>query len=150
MGRISEDTMNLFIWGDELNTDIELIDRQHKEYVRRTNAFLEASMERKEKGRGSVRDTFRFLRRYIDEHFTTEEELMDEYGYPGAQRHIIQHRHFQSEVDKLVGILGRERLNLDQVLKLNYLLVDWFQRHIKQTDKHLTEFLAKQADSRLS
>jgi hemerythrin len=137
--------MNLFIWGDDLNTDMALIDRQHKEYVRRTNAFLEASMERKEKGKGSARETFQFLRKYIDEHFTTEEELMAEYDYPARQRHIVQHRHFQTEVDQLGVTLDKGNPSTDIVLKLNYLLVDWFQRHIKQIDKQLTGFLAEQA-----
>jgi len=137
--------MKLFAWGDDLNVDIALIDRQHREYVRRTNAFLEASMNRQTRGPASANNTFRFLRKYIDEHFTTEEELMAETSYSEEGKHVAQHRHFQGEVDRFGDAVTSGELSTDSLLRLNYLLVDWFQRHIKQVDKRLSQHLTEKA-----
>ena len=140
--------MKLFDWSEELVTNVDLIDRQHQEYRRRANAFLKRCVE--EGGtEKELAKTFEFLESYVREHLRTEEGLMAEYDYPHRAQHEGQHHYLASWIKDTQATLGENgSLDTNTVLKVNFVLVDWFQKHILTVDKQLTTFLCEIADRR--
>ena len=77
--------MSLFEWNDSFCVDHKLLDEQHKKYpivinmidnALKTNNIHAVSTE-----------VFKRLDDYIDEHFSTEENLMEKHGFSGYEAH---------------------------------------------------------------
>ncbi len=139
--------MRTFEWQNDLETGIELIDGQHQQYGRFVNAFLRAYS----KGRvdhGKTEQAFGFLRAYVREHLSTEEMLMKECDYPDMAAHLNAHVYFSQWVQDVAARLGNEQHSDDFAMEASCMLVEWFQEHIKSTDKCLTAFLQDVAEGR--
>ena len=139
--------MRYFNWNDDLTTGMAAIDDQHREYSKRVNAFLRECVERGGE-REALSSTFTFLRQYVIEHLSTEEKLMAEYDYPQRAQHVAQHDYLRGWTDETSDGLAGHVLDTDYTLKVNYVLVEWFQKHIKTVDKRLTAFLTQLASER--
>ena len=138
--------MKLFEWQSDLDTGVALVDEQHRQYARFTNAFLKASGQGRAP-RAKMIEAFGFLKAYAREHLSMEESLMDEYGFEGAEAHKIQHARFRDWTVKAADRLqDLEEPDSDFLLKVNYMLVDWFQQHIRNVDRSLTSFLRRKAE----
>ena len=85
----------------ELETGNELIDSEHKELIDAINNLLLACGEGK--GRGEIRKTLEFLNDYIAYHFSDEEKLQRQYGYPDYENHKRYHEEYKRIV---AGILN--------------------------------------------
>ena len=129
-------------WETDLETGIQVVDRQHKEFFRLVNNLLDNSI--KDKDREPVFKAFKFLNLYIIEHFGMEESLMMEYKYQFLREHRGFHQYFRSELQKLEAQISGSYF--DEVsMRLNYLMVNWFVNHIKVQDKKLAKFLHGEA-----
>lgn len=130
-------------WDDELTTNIDKIDSQHKELFRRINILMEAC--NLGKGRNEIESLFLFLENYIKEHFALEESLMHQYKYNEFLTHKSQHNDFNKQFLMMKSDLDLGGITLPIVLSTNYLLGDWWRYHIKTTDKLLGKFLKTQS-----
>jgi hemerythrin-like metal-binding protein len=86
-----------------------------------------------------------FLRKYVDEHFATEERCMREAKYPLLELQREQHAHFATEFSFLDTEL-REKLATQRtfmLFKVQLLIVDWIANHTMKLDKHFGRFLAR-------
>ena len=136
-------------WDTDLETGIQVIDRQHKEFFRLVNDLLDNSLDMRDRDAGSDRESvmkaFSFLNLYIIDHFGMEESLMQEYGYQFLKEHSGFHRYFRKELYKLETQIGGN--HLEEVLRrLNYLMVNWFVNHIRVHDRKLAKFLHEKAN----
>ena len=123
-------------------TGIEEIDRQHGNLIdlvgeARRTLHSDSSPARL----GAV---IRELLSYSIYHFETEERLMRQYGYAQAQPedaelHIRQHRSFSQQVAKLQEEAAADR-QVDTTELIRFLL-EWIDRHIRQTDRKLAGFI---------
>jgi len=125
----------------ELETGIELVDKQHKELVDAVNGLINLGEAAKDPE--VLQETLGFLAKYAMMHFKTEEDLMAESGYPACYLHENQHRLF---VDRFIEYKGRfETEGYSDALStaLNQFLVTWIVNHIKVADiafgKHYVE-----------
>jgi len=134
-----------FEWTDDLETGVAIIDRQHQQYARFVNAFLQLCM-RSTDVRPDLEKAFNFLYAYAREHLTTEERLMEEFDYPDRETHVKLHDYLRSWTEQAREHLGAGDLPDDFVMRINYVLVDWFQEHIKRTDRKLTDWLRRIAE----
>lgn len=128
-----------FAWSDELTSGVSLIDSQHKDLIKRINQFV-AACEASDIA-ATVGLLLRFLFIYIDDHFGSEEAMMQANQYPDAPRHLAQHEYFRLELEGIkndLASLGPSPAVADRARKL---LVDWFRNHITHTDKALADFL---------
>ena len=126
-------------WREDLTTGNREIDDQHKELFRRFNSLLDSC--RRGEGKEEVLNMFIFLGDYVKAHFSTEEQLQQEYDYPGYRAHKEQHDWFVGEFRKLEGQLVAEGASFLLVIQTNQFIVDWLIRHISGTDKELADFL---------
>lgn len=135
--------MTLFIWHDHYAIGHATIDEQHRKIVDIINllhsvlkdgAHLEESA-----GAGKVFDQ---LAEYVMTHFTYEEQLMADAGYPVEK--ILDHKR---QHDKLLGgvqevmqaYLAGDTKALAELLP--YLYGDWLIEHICHSDKEFAPYL---------
>lgn len=115
------------VWTDELKTGIDDIDSQHKELFKRINMLRDAAKEGK--GRQAIDEVYEFLGKYISEHFSTEESLMNQYAYPQIDSHVSQHKHFIEQYQKLKKELQTSSQKLLAFIETNALLGKWWLDH---------------------
>ena len=124
-----------------LETGNQLIDSQHKEFIRRINNLLEACSLGK--GRDEIFSAAQFLTEYTDKHFADEEKLQKQYAYPDRVNHKKMHEGFKKTVKEINERLEKEGSSVALVGKINSDVAGWLINHIKKQDvkvaKHIEE-----------
>lgn len=125
---------------DNLITKNELIDSQHKELIERIRQFVESC----EQGSGKVKaiQMLDYLTDYTDFHFSAEEKLQEEAGYPGLAEHRQKHEEFRQTLKELDEFLEESEGPTDAFVKqVEENVVKWLFSHIKTFDRSVAEFL---------
>ncbi len=128
-------------WSDSLSTGHSIIDSQHKELINRVNMLLRAMSVGK--GRSELDNTVKFIEEYVAEHFSTEEKLMDAYGYKDSPSHKAEHKKLVDDFTAQKEKFSTEGTNSLEVIKTYNRLTEWVKNHIMTTDMKLAEFLKK-------
>jgi hemerythrin len=131
--------MSLFHWKTDYEVGIAIIDDQHKVLVHLINKLhhlIETTLEQ-----ASFEALLQELFDYTRYHFTTEEQLMEDAGYPNdeIERHKKQHQRFVVELNGTQTDL--ETLTKDDAVIIQNFLVNWLKNHILKVDMDLAEFL---------
>jgi len=134
---LSSDHRDLIHWDDSFLLDIDRIDGQHRRLVDMVNRLAAAMSEGK--GADVLGEIFDGLKAYTVEHFGTEEELFDRYGYPGGAKHKQVHADLLAKVVEFETEFKAGRTSLSRELLL--FLKDWLVNHIKGTDTAYAPFL---------
>ena len=133
--------MGAIRWDDTLETGVELMDEQHRRLVEIYNKLDEASM----RGRAhkQMDEILADLIGYTDHHFSAEEALMEEAGYPDLAIHRSEHRQLIEKVRRFRRKLdlGMERINRPVMKFLNY----WLTHHIRGSDNTFARYAAEAA-----
>jgi hemerythrin-like metal-binding protein len=127
---------NLYIiWHENNNLGISIIDEQHRGIISTINSlyhFIQSGQ-----GEEIIKPTLIMLLQYTTIHFSTEEALMKEAGYPAVAKHIIMHKALLEKTRKLSIEANRDQ-DSDAVLSF---LKDWWLGHITKEDKKYAPFL---------
>ena len=99
--------MSYFDWTPDLDTHIELVDEHHKILVRCINELHEANQRKDFEAEGKIIED---LIRYTVEHFSDEEKLMDDAGYPLGKQHKQIHQRFVDKDYEIGRASCRERV----------------------------------------
>jgi hemerythrin-like metal-binding protein len=129
-------TMQQIRFDDSLRTGFAPIDEQHELFLGMLSE-LGAQIEAGEHRQG-VLDAFQGMRIYADGHFTDEEALMAEAGYPELLAHCQLHETFRRMVGELEGRVG-EGPGLLSLETLEFLGA-WFIGHIQNEDQRFAAF----------
>lgn len=128
------------VFDESLKTGNELIDSQHQELIARVNKLTDALATTKEKN--VAVQTLDFLMDYTEFHFSAEEKLQEEKGYPEFEAHKALHKSFVQAVDDLRSMLEEEEGPTDAfVAAVNKNVVDWLKEHIQGCDRKVAEFV---------
>lgn len=135
--------MNIVPWKKELEIGIDLIDRQHYEFLKRANTFV--IRFRTEKKRAAIEEQLTFLQDYLLYHFQAEETYQFESGYPRYEEHQAEHKHLVFRVKEL-SILLQDEENQEKAIDEFVLFVNkWVIGHTLSSDlafsKHYNEYL---------
>jgi len=135
--------MPMLEWNDSLSIRVAEVDAQHKGLVDMVNT-LHDSM-RGDAGGEALLGIVNDMRRYCDEHFRTEERLMESHAYPDAPAHMTEHQDFTAKVAQVESDCktGKASLSMDI---LNF-LCDWLVTHIDGQDKKLGQYLVSRGVS---
>jgi len=128
------------IFDENLVTGHELIDTQHQELIARVNKLT----DNLETGRDKVVavQTLGFLMDYTELHFSAEEKLQKEAGYPEYPAHKELHDQFKQAVRELEEMLEEEEGPTDAfVAAVNKNVVEWLTNHIQVCDKKVADFV---------
>ena len=123
-------------WKEEFSVGVATFDVGHKKLCGLINELHAGIMAGK--GRDAQKNVLKGLVEYSMNHFSDEERLMKEFGYPERDSHKHEHDEFR---DKLLGFVeaylkGSVPLTMDI---LGY-LVEWLERHMTVTDKKYQPF----------
>ncbi len=126
-------------FSDNLITGNDMIDSQHKELIEKINAVLE-SCEKSNDKLVAVK-TLDYLEDYTDYHFTAEEKLQKDIGYPGFEKHKAQHEIFKQTIADLQDMLREEEgPSPEFVAKVQEKVVEWLYVHIEGFDRSVAEY----------
>ncbi len=128
-------------WSDDLNTNIEEIDDQHRELFRRVNDLLDACG--KGKGREEVGRILAFFQDYTMSHFSSEEDAMRNAAYPDLAAHLAEHHDFIDQISALKQKLMKEGAGISVVLLTIRTAVDWLTAHIRKSDRKFADHLSR-------
>jgi hemerythrin len=121
---------------------VEQIDREHRqlfEIVARVYDSLEA---RDDKAQSLIRAAAAELLDYTATHFTSEEGLMEQAGYPDLEAHRQQHEHLLSRARDM-----EMRIEIEDkyvAVELSQFLYRWLIEHIEASDRKFGEYLIAQ------
>lgn len=126
--------MSKFVWTEQLNTGIEVIDQQHRRIVEYINQLEDARANGYP--RAEVGSIINELVDYTISHFAFEESMQEEAGYPFSTSHKKVHDLFTKRVAEY-----QTRFNdgEDVTKALSSLLVTWLFNHIKRDDVDYVE-----------
>ena len=125
---------------DTLITQNELIDSQHKELIDRIKKFVD-SCEKRDSKADAIR-MLDYLADYTNFHFSAEEKLQEEVGYPGLDEHKKKHEEFKKSLKSLDEYLEEaEGPTEDFVAQVKKKVVDWLFDHIKTFDRSVAEYI---------
>lgn len=123
-------------WSDELLTNIDDIDKDHKKLFALANAiFVEATH-----GEKAVNKAIGDLWAYTKEHFGREEKSMARHGYPHFAAHRAEHQDLVSQLDYLTSRLVAEGTESVDNGVVDF-LATWLNTHIMGTDKQFADYL---------
>ena len=126
------------VWDDSRHIlGIASIDRQHRELVDRVNELAEAV----EHGHDfdQLRQRMEGIFDFTRQHFSHEEALMREHGFPGMEQHAAEHAELLSKAATLMQSLNPDKPI--RVMLITAFLTDCVERHIQQEDVALVQHL---------
>jgi hemerythrin-like metal-binding protein len=124
-----------FAWNDNLSVGIELIDQQHKEWIKHFNCVADC------KSASQTVKTLNFLIDYTDLHFSTEEKSMLVNKYPHYKEHKKLHDELRYTLNNLVNEYRDEGPTRFLIDSLETLMNNWFVKHIHEADKKFVDFV---------
>ena len=122
-------------WVSELDTGIDVIDNQHKRIVEYINQLIDTRVTHDKEQIAEVLDQ---LVDYTMSHFTFEESLMEEAGYPFLKGHKRVHQLF---VKRVGDYMQRFRMGEDITDELLSTLRAWLINHIKSDDADFADIV---------
>ncbi len=116
------------MWTPDLNTGIDVIDRQHQRILDYINQLEETKQHN---DRVVIKQILEDLVDYTQSHFAFEESLQEEAGYKYAKPHQKVHQLFIRRINEY-----QERFALGQNIteELHQVLVSWLINHIRRDD----------------
>ncbi|MEN8177702.1 MAG: bacteriohemerythrin [Pseudomonadota bacterium] len=120
-------------WETDLNTGIEVIDKQHMRIVDYINQLEEANTQQDKKAIGEVLEA---CVDYTMSHFAFEENLQEEAGYKYCKPHKKVHDLFIRRINEYQD---RFKMGEEVADELHGLLARWLISHIKQDDADYVE-----------
>ncbi|PKL82237.1 MAG: hypothetical protein CVV24_11115 [Ignavibacteriae bacterium HGW-Ignavibacteriae-3] len=127
--------MKRMVWTSACRTGFEEIDSQHRLLFAICNELLEISNPNNQEL--EIKYLLRHLREYVENHFSFEENFMEEKKYPGTGEHKEKHEQIVSEIN--YALTGSATMN-ELKKKLESLLGSWVQEHILIEDKKFSEW----------
>jgi methyl-accepting chemotaxis protein len=125
-------------WNDWMSVQVPQFDDAHKRLIDMIGQ-LNLAFERGEGGKAII-EILSGLAGYCVEHFSTEERLMREQGYPGYERHKKIHDAFVQKVTETIVDFENQRIAPSSIMDL---LSEWLMGHILKVDKEYSEFFSK-------
>ncbi len=131
--------MAIMIWNQSYSVGVSELDEQHKSLIRMINEMHYAMNQ--DKGQEAISSIVEQMFDYMEDHFTTEEGYMQQYGYLGLQAHQGEHEEFRAKAMDL-----KERVSSGEFVlsfEVVQFLSDWLQNHIMVTDMKYTSLFAE-------
>jgi hemerythrin len=122
-------------WERSMSTGVAGLDAQHQEIIRRLNELMGAMAQGRE--RQELGGLLTFLRQYVQEHFSQEEEVMAQYRCPVAEANRKAHSRYSRNLAFVQEQFEREGVSSALALKIQRDLADWIVNHIRRIDAQL-------------
>lgn len=135
--------MKQFSLTDDLFTNIQSVDEQHRELFDRLNRLLFAVSDNP----AEIPAFLDYLQSYIEEHFHLEEELMRKHKYDDIESHRALHQGFKSTVNEIVQRYRSEEMSNETLVKHLEMEVGlWLVKHISKIDRKMTGWIIERSE----
>jgi hemerythrin len=125
-------------WSIKFEVGHERIDYEHKIFL---NLIREASLlPQRRTTRDRVLMHLNEVKQYALFHFTSEENIMFDVGYPDISAHKKEHHMLLALLDSRVYEYRSDAIELDAVVAF---LFEWFALHTTQVDTRLAKYIAQ-------
>ncbi len=131
--------MSFFNWSDKYSVGITEMDIQHKKLLEILNKHFEAISQNK--GDEVLIKIFADLHNYANEHFSAEENYMQEYNYPEYEIQKREHTFFINKIKSFQEDLVSKKHTLS--IDVSIFLKEWLLKHISIEDKKYSEYFSK-------
>ena len=125
-------------WTDDLSVGIELIDDQHKTWIKHYNHAAEAIQANHEVAQ--ITRSLEFFSDYTETHFSTEEQAMAECNYPGLEEHKAKHDALRKTLAAMTEEFIEDGATYLLAESVETLLGNWLIKHIQEVDKRFAAF----------
>lgn len=132
-------TPDFVTWDTNMSVGVDVLDDDHRRLIDMFNGLLRTNVATR--GKDDLKALLTGLRDYTDVHFSREEGMMREHGYPDLDSHLAAHRYFIDEIAKLHDEFESGHammLRIDLIL----LLKEWLIEHIQTTDVRYRPYMA--------
>lgn len=117
-------------WRDGFKISIPQVDEEHKRLFALVKALELKTVER----------TIEELLEYVVTHFSNEQALMEQSGYPAFEQHLKLHEEFGAHVAEFLG--GSDSWTEERVQELRRFLNKWLIGHIMTHDLRFGKWYA--------
>lgn len=126
----------MFIWSDKFETNIELVDSQHKNLVEILNLLFDR-INKGNAGEELLDETLEQLMQYADKHFTDEELMMSETKIDERHKsiHRMEHKSFIYDVERMRTHFSPTESTYELLENLAEFITSWLTYHILGMDK---------------
>lgn len=129
-------------WEKGLELGNDLIDTQHRMLILLCRKLDIAIKTRA--GEQLIRWVMMELKKFTEFHFTSEENLMHEIGYPGVDEHALIHADLLVQLDMMLAKISHHKEFPEDLL---FFLNKWVAQHVVNEDLKIAEF-ARRSDKR--
>ncbi len=124
-------------WDNKFEVGHERIDSEHRIFL---SLIRDLSGEAESKaGKPRVERTLNEIYKYADFHFTSEENIMADIGYPRLDEHKNTHQRLLAQFKNKRHEYQAEVLEADAIVSF---LFQWFALHTTQDDRRIAEYIA--------
>ncbi|SRR5690554_917167 len=132
--------MQFYEWTADLNLGIDVIDAQHKQIVNYINKLSSAITAN---DADQVFLTIEQLRDYCLDHFSFEEQLMQQAGYILCAAHQAIHRRFEERIINVQADLESGKDPFSVARRVRTWLMTWLIQHIHHEDVDYVPYVKK-------
>jgi hemerythrin-like metal-binding protein len=133
-------------WKQCYSVGLTEFDEHHRKLFELLDKVYDASLLSKQKAVFS--EAVSKLAEYTCYHFTAEEQLMEEFCYPGLAVQREEHALFTRNIAELYKIqaFNRDECTIDLV-ELTQFLMNWLTHHILEVDRQYSHLLVERTRS---
>jgi len=144
---LRETIIVMLLWNEKFATGSPVIDEQHRELIRHLNEFEGMLIKTNPTTQDIVViiEFLDFLEKYVDAHFSYEEDCMERHRCPVHQKNVHAHQQFRELFQKFKRSARKEGFRLPMLTELNQVINVWIQEHILAVDTSLKPCLASAA-----
>lgn len=124
-------------WNDSYSVGVKRFDDQHKMVIGVLNRVFDLFNTNPQQE--ELKQVLRELATYAQDHFKSEEQLLEKNKFHGLETHTAEHRLYERKINELQIRFDAA----DEKVKIELLefLADWWMGHIQGCDKDYTRFL---------
>jgi hemerythrin-like metal-binding protein len=130
--------MAIFKWDNEYSVNIFVIDNHHKKLFDIMNSLYALMAEGADDD--SIIKIINELLDYTNYHFSEEEKMMEQVGYPELNQHRQLHRDFIAKLEE-AKTKANNGMAIFMATKVADLGVDWLKEHILTVDSRYKKYI---------
>ena len=124
-------------WNPDYSMGNQTLDRQHQDILAQCNNLADCLSDASPEGEQKFKTVFDALMAQAGVHFSTEETLLTQCGYPLLEEHQNEHDEFNYLANDIITTENFENIELQRFLAL------WWIGHIVGSGKKYRAFLEK-------
>lgn len=132
--------MESLIWSKTFETQVPEMDQQHQNLFRIINQLIHMRNDGIS-DRGRIFEVLSRMADYSQYHFRFENNFIRQETYIGRTRHLDAHDLYLAKLNRFIDEFTTEKSDLKAEI-LNF-LVEWWSKHILETDKELGAHIIK-------